>query len=74
MTNAIDIKLKEIAVANGAPIKPRAIGSGPHTESQGEWLLSSDIEEQLSTEYIVQNRVERRNYKDDLSRDREEAL
>jgi len=28
---AAEIKLKEIAVASGAPIKPRAIGSGPHT-------------------------------------------
>jgi hypothetical protein len=32
----IEIKLKEIAVANGAPIKPRAMGSGPQTESQGQ--------------------------------------
>jgi hypothetical protein len=36
ITNTIEIKLKEIAVANGAPIKPRAMDSGPHTESQGE--------------------------------------
>jgi len=28
---AIEIKLNEIAVASGAPINPRAIGSGPHT-------------------------------------------
>jgi hypothetical protein len=28
-TEAIEIKLKEIAVASGAPIKPRAMGSGP---------------------------------------------
>ena len=27
----IEIKLKEMAVASGAPIKPRLIGSGPHT-------------------------------------------
>jgi hypothetical protein len=27
----IEIKLKEMAVASGAPIKPRLMGSGPHT-------------------------------------------
>jgi len=27
----IAIKLKEIAVASGAPMKPSAMGSGPHT-------------------------------------------
>ena len=32
----IEIKLKEIAVASGAPIKPRAIGSGPQTGSRGQ--------------------------------------
>lgn len=31
MIEEIEIKLKEIAVASGAPINPRAIGSGPHT-------------------------------------------
>jgi len=29
---AIEIKLKDMAVASGAPINPRAKGSGPHTE------------------------------------------
>jgi hypothetical protein len=34
MIEEIEIKLKEIAVASGAPIKPRAMGSGPHTSAK----------------------------------------
>lgn len=34
MIEAIEIKLKEIAVASGAPINPRAMGSGPHTSAK----------------------------------------
>ncbi len=30
--DAIEIKLKDIAVARGAPTKPRAKGSGPQTK------------------------------------------
>jgi len=31
MIEEIAIKLKEIAVASGAPMKPRAMGAGPQT-------------------------------------------
>ena len=34
MMEEIEIKLKEIAVASGAPINPRAMGSGPHTSAK----------------------------------------
>ena len=33
----IEIKLNEIAVAIGAPMKPRRIGMGPHTIQQEDW-------------------------------------
>jgi hypothetical protein len=36
ITDIREIKLKEIEVAIGAPIKPRRIGPGPHTTCKEE--------------------------------------
>jgi hypothetical protein len=33
----IEIKLNEIVVAIGAPMKPRRIGPGPHTMQLEDW-------------------------------------
>jgi hypothetical protein len=41
MIEAIEIKLKETAVASGAPINPRAMGSGPHTVAKVSECLTS---------------------------------
>jgi hypothetical protein len=49
-TEQIEIRLKEMAVASGAPIKPKAMGSGPHTECKREWPVSSDGEGHVYTE------------------------
>jgi hypothetical protein len=66
--------LKEIAVASGAPINPRAMGSGPHTiaEVSDERLTSKG--DALDTKKVVKNRVNRRDHENDLGRDREETL
>ena len=73
MIEAIEIKLKEIAVASGAPINPRAMGSGPHTAAK-----VSDVsyvkKRRLDTKKVVKNRVDRRDYENDLGRDRKETL
>jgi hypothetical protein len=73
MIEEIEIKLKEIAVASGAPIKPRAIGLGPHTVAKvsGEYLR---IKGRLDTKKVVKNHVDWRNDEDDLSWDRKETL
>ena len=73
MIEEIEIKLKEIAVASGAPINPSAIGSGPHTGAK-----VSDVsyvkKRRPNTKKVVKNRVDRRDHEDDLSRDRKETL
>ena len=70
---AIDIKLKEIAVASGAPIKPRLIGLGPHTVPRSV-MNTLRQKKRLDTKKVVENHVDGRNDDDDLGWDRKEAL
>ena len=73
MIEAIEIKLKDIAVASGAPINPRAMGSGPHTGAK----VSDESyvkKRRLYTKKVVKNHVYRRDHENDLVRDRKETL
>ena len=70
----IEIKLKEMAVASGAPIKPRLIGLGPHTGAKVSDEYFTSKERRVDTKKVVENHVDGRNDKDDLGRNRKETL
>ena len=70
--DAIEIKLKDIAVARGAPTKPRATGSGPQTRVL---KVSCDQDEGSHfTENVVEDCIDWRNDEDDLGWNREKTL
>jgi len=59
------MRLKEMAVAMGAPIKPRRIAGGPHTEYTMQYSMRKwfhDIEVMLRhTEDIIKDDINRRD-------------
>jgi hypothetical protein len=72
---AIEIKLKEIAVASGAPIKPRAKDSGPHTGAKVK--VSANLlrhKGRPDTKKVVKDHVDGRNNDNNLGWNRKETL
>jgi hypothetical protein len=73
----IEIRLKEMAVAMGAPMKPRPQGLGPHTVRwpgiQSGFARAFDGD-RGHTQEIVQDDVDRRDEKDDPSGSIKQAL
>lgn len=61
-----DTRLKEIAVAIGAPMNPKRMGCGPQTANHDQRCeVMMVIKIDLRTQKEIEDCVDRRNYKDD---------
>lgn len=68
ITDEIEIRLKDIEVAIGAPIKPILMGSGPHTRRLSELPIEMKNTHKAITKNVIQECVDWRHDQDDLSR------
>jgi len=75
MTDKTDIRLYEIEVAIGAPMKPRRIDLGPQTvrHTQLQFVGLSTYQLDRHTQKIVQEHIDWGNNKGDAGRYREQT-